>query len=173
MLGLGAPVIVSVGRHLFGKIKSVKTIKLITVIALSLLDPFTVSASSLLVDQEPNKVAQKLNEYAYGFDDDKVRTKDDLNAHLANFAYLLKQDENLNGYMIFYNARKWNGRNHWFSLEAQLRGLTTSLGVSEKRVKVVKGGYRNNPTMELWLVPKGVTVLKASPSCTSKRSKRG
>jgi hypothetical protein len=101
--------------------------------------------------------ARKIDEYGnIRFNDEKAR--------LDNFAIELQNDPTSQGYLICYGGRK--GRTG----EAQRRCdrakdyLVNTRGLSADRIVTVDGGYKEDLTVELWLVPSGATPPQASPT---------
>ncbi|MCA1683555.1 MAG: hypothetical protein LC708_00245, partial [Actinobacteria bacterium] len=101
--------------------------------------------------------ARKIDEYGnVKFNDEKAR--------LDNFAIELQNNPGAQGYIIAYGGRK--GR----AGEAQARAdrakdyLVNTRGISADRIVTVDGGYRENLTVELWLVPAGATPPSATPT---------
>ncbi len=70
-------------------------------------------------------------------------------------------------YVIFYRGRRGAlTQNHLYARNyLEMRG-----GIPPERIKAIYGGYRQHPTMELWIVPKGAEFPKPSP--TYGRAKR-
>ena len=97
-------------------------------------------------------------------------------ARLDNFAIELQNAPEAQGYVLVYGGRRDTKRD-----EVQVRGsrmkryLVENRGVSADRVQVLNGGYRENFTVELWLVPHGETGPAATPTVKERdvRFKRG
>jgi hypothetical protein len=101
--------------------------------------------------------ARKIDEYGnIRFNDEKAR--------LDNFAIELQNDPTAQGYIIAYGGRR--GR----AGEAQRRAdrakdyLVNTRGVDASRIVTVDGGFREDLTVELWIVPQGATAPSASPT---------
>jgi hypothetical protein len=88
----------------------------------------------------------------------------DEKARLDNFAIQLQNEPGAQGYIIAYGGRR--GR----AGEAQARAdrakdyLVNTRGVDPGRIVTVDGGYREDLTVELWIVPTGATPPTASPT---------
>ena len=102
-------------------------------------------------------VPRKIDEYGnIRFNDEKAR--------LDNFAIELQNDPTSTGYIIAYGGR--TGR----AGEAQRRAdraknyLVNTRGISADRIVTVDGGFREELTVELWIVPSGATPPPASPT---------
>jgi PKD domain len=117
---------------------------------------------------------RKIDEYGnIRFNDEKAR--------LDNFAIELQNDPTSQGYIIAYGGRR--GR----AGEAQRRAdrakdyLVNTRGISADRIVTVDGGFREDLTVELWIVPQGATAPAASPTVdpsevqtvTPRRRRRG
>jgi hypothetical protein len=100
---------------------------------------------------------RKIDEYGnIRFNDEKAR--------LDNFAIEMQNDPTAQGYLVCYGGR--TGRTG----EAQRRCdrakdyLVTTRGIDASRVVTVDGGFREDLTVELWIVPSGATPPPASPT---------
>lgn len=108
---------------------------------------------------------------------------DDAKSRLDFFAIQLRQEPYAKGYIIFYGGQTYlrsvyNGkakrRVEVRSLpvrgEAQLRifplkdYLINSRGVEESKIEVINGGYRQEFTIELWIVPSGAKPPPPMPT---------
>jgi hypothetical protein len=101
--------------------------------------------------------ARKFDEYGnIRFNDEKAR--------LDNYAIELQNDPGSQGYIIAYGGRRGTAG------EAQARGdraknyLVNTRGIDAGRLTVVDGGYREDLTVELWIVPTGATPPTATPT---------
>jgi hypothetical protein len=115
------------------------------------------TSSSCTVNFPRVAVARKIDEYGnIRFNDEKAR--------LDNFAIELQNDPTSQGYLICYGGR--TGRTG----EAQRRCdrakdyLVTTRGLDASRIVTVDGGYREDLTVELWIVPSGATPPAGSPT---------
>ncbi|MCA1635019.1 MAG: hypothetical protein LC802_15350 [Acidobacteria bacterium] len=102
-------------------------------------------------------VSRKYDEYGnIRFNDEKAR--------LDNYAIELQNNPGAQGYIIAYGGRV--GR----AGEAQRRAdrardyLVNQRGISADRIVTVDGGYREELTVQLWIVPQGATPPTAEPS---------
>ncbi|HEY0544615.1 MAG TPA: Ig-like domain-containing protein [Pyrinomonadaceae bacterium] len=101
--------------------------------------------------------ARKFDEYNnIAFNDEKAR--------LDNFAIELNNNPGAQGYIIAYGGRKARAN------EAQARAdrakdyLVNTRGIDAGRIVTVDGGYKEDLTVELWIVPTGATPPTASPT---------
>jgi hypothetical protein len=102
-------------------------------------------------------VARLFDQYGnIAFNDEKAR--------LDNYAIQLQNEPGSQGYIIAYGGRR--GR----AGEAQARAdrakdyLVNTRGIDPGRIVTVDGGYREDLTVELWIVPQGATPPTASPT---------
>ncbi|HEY0322400.1 MAG TPA: hypothetical protein VGC66_15695 [Pyrinomonadaceae bacterium] len=102
-------------------------------------------------------VARLFDQYGnIAFNDEKAR--------LDNFAIQLQNEPGAQGYIVAYGGRK--GR----AGEAQARAdrakdyMVNTRGVDPGRLVTVDGGYREDLTVELWIVPTGAVPPTASPT---------
>ncbi|MCA1620064.1 MAG: PKD domain-containing protein [Acidobacteria bacterium] len=100
---------------------------------------------------------RKIDEYGnINFNNEKAR--------LDNYAIELQNDPTAQGYLVCYGGRR--GRTG----EAQRRCdrakdyLVTTRGVDASRIVTVDGGFREDLTVELWIVPSGATPPPSSPT---------
>jgi hypothetical protein len=121
-------------------------------------DPVCETGGSITTGIKPKpQPARRFDEYG------AIRLND-RNAHLDNFAIELQNDPTATGYVIAYAGRK------------SLRGAATSLvntvknylvntrGIAAFRIVTVDGGYREDPTTVLWIVPQGGTPPQPTPT---------
>ena len=99
---------------------------------------------------------------------------DDAKSRLDFFAIQLQKEPGAKGYIIFYGGKTYlrgvynKKARRYVEVrllpirgEAQLRiapwkpYLTNSRGVEESKIEVIDGGYRQEFTIELWIVPSG------------------
>jgi hypothetical protein len=102
-------------------------------------------------------IARLFDQYGnIAFNDEKAR--------LDNFAIQLQNEPGAQGYIIAYGGRR--GR----AGEAQARAdrakdyLVNTRGVDPGRIVTVDGGFREDLTVELWIVPSGADNPAASPT---------
>ncbi|HVF51023.1 MAG TPA: hypothetical protein VNA19_13095 [Pyrinomonadaceae bacterium] len=115
------------------------------------------ASASCTVSFPVTPVFRKFDEYGnIRFNDEKAR--------LDNFAVALQNEPGAQGYIIAYGGRR--GR----SGEAQARAdrardyLVNERQIDASRIVTVDGGFRENLTVELYIVPQGATPPTASPN---------
>ncbi|MFN2597590.1 MAG: Ig-like domain-containing protein [Pyrinomonadaceae bacterium] len=90
--------------------------------------------------------------------------RNDVKARLDNFANELQAQPGAQGYIIAYGGRKGPAG------EAQRRAdfakdyLVNTRGIDAGRLVTVDGGFKEEATTELWIVPAGATPPTASPT---------
>jgi hypothetical protein len=134
-----------------------------------LLSPCPVGAQ-----QSRTNTAHKLDEYAYGSGSGmRIGNDCDVDAHLDNFAYYLKEAPGSRGYMIFYRGKHKPSKYFAFNPEWQFSQLNIEWKFAEGRVVLVDGGYREEAMMELWIVPEGAEAPKPTPTVFNGRGRKG
>jgi hypothetical protein len=132
-----------------------------------------ISLSSNLTSfsQTPN-VARQIDKFG------NVCCEDEL-ARLDNFAVQLQNELDTQGYIIFYEGRRY-GYCYKYRSRIPRRGeaearvarikpyLVETRGFDAKRIVVINGGYREEWMAELWIVPKGGNPPKPTPTLTEK-----
>jgi len=115
------------------------------------------TSASCTTTPQRRAVARLFDQYGnIAFNDEKAR--------LDNFAIQLQNEPGAQGYIIAYGGRR--GR----AGEAQARAdrakdyMVNSRGVDPGRIVTVDGGFREDLTVELWIVPTGATPPTASPT---------
>jgi hypothetical protein len=115
------------------------------------------TSSSCTVNFPAVLTPTKYDEYGnIRFNDEKAR--------LDNYAIELQNNPGAQGYIIAYGGRV--GR----AGEAQRRAdrardyLVNTRGIDSSRIVTVDGGYREELTVQLWIVPAGATPPTAEPS---------
>jgi hypothetical protein len=113
--------------------------------------------ASCTFEVKKNPVPRKFDEYGnIAFNDEKAR--------LDNFAIELQNEPGSQGYIIAYGGRRARAN------EAQARAdrakdyLVNTRGIDSGRLVTVDGGYKEDLTVELWIVPSGATPPAASPT---------
>jgi hypothetical protein len=124
---------------------------------------------------------------ARNFDEMGQVNCEDAKARLDNWAIELQNNPNTKGYIIFYGGKSY--RNYVYNKKAkQYIGvmlspkhgeakariapwkpyLTINRGIDSSRIEVIDGGYREEPTTELWIVPTGAKPPTPKPTLTEK-----
>jgi len=102
-------------------------------------------------------VARKIDEYGnIRFNDEKAR--------LDNFAIELQNDPTAQGYLVCYGGRTGRAGEAQRRCDRAKGYLTSTRGIDASRIVTVDGGFREDLTVELWIVPSGATPPAASPT---------
>lgn len=83
---------------------------------------------------------------------------------LDAFALELKNDPAATGYIIAYGGRQSDAGEGQKMADAAGDYLVNKYGFNDGRVLVGVGGYREKPTVELWLAPAGASPPMATPT---------
>ena len=138
---------------------------LLAIVFLSLM-PNSASFSQI------SNVARQIDKFG------NICCEDEL-ARLDNFAVQLQSETDAQGYIIFYEGRRYGYCNKYRPRiprrgEAQARVerikpyLVETRGFNAHRIVVVNGGYREEWMAELWIVPKGADPPKLTPTLAEK-----
>jgi hypothetical protein len=101
--------------------------------------------------------SRKVDEYGnIRFNDEKAR--------LDNFAIELQNDPTSQGYLICYGGRRGRKGEATARCDRAKNYLVSTRGIDASRIVTVDGGYRENLTVELWVVPSGATPPTATPT---------
>jgi hypothetical protein len=102
-------------------------------------------------------LARKVDEYGnIRFNDEKAR--------LDNFAIELQNDPTSQGYLICYGGRKGRAGEGAARCDRAKNYLVATRGIDASRVVTVDGGYKEDLSVELWVVPSGAAPPTASPT---------
>jgi hypothetical protein len=114
--------------------------------------------------------AQKVDEFG-------ITNCDDWMARSENLSSKMREDESSLGYIIYYggrvniqpygspHTRRLPRRGEAFARAAAIKSrYVNGLGIDGNRIILLNGGYRENWTVELWLVPKGGRPPLPAPS---------
>src|SRR5215204_53124 len=98
------------------------------------------------------------------FDECDNCTYDDQKARLDNLAVELQNDPTTRAYIIAYGGRM-NPLSQVELLMTRARDyLTSQRGIDASRFTVVNGGFREDDSVELWIVPSGAAPPQATPT---------
>jgi PEGA domain len=98
------------------------------------------------------------------FDECNNCTFDDQKARLDNLAVELQNDPTTRGYVIAYGGRM-SPIGQVEKLMSRARDyLVTQRGIDASRIVVVNGGFREEDSVELWLVPSGAASPRPTPT---------
>lgn len=94
----------------------------------------------------------------------KLKKAADVNARLDNFGIALQSDPTAIGYIITYGGRKSSPDEAQKMADAAGDYLYKVRKAANGQVLVGVGGYREEPTYELWLAPEGAAPPMATPT---------
>jgi len=118
----------------------------------------TAQAISMIAPEEKKSIV------AREFDECDHCTFDDQKARLDNLAVELQNDQTATGYIIAYGGRT-SPIGQVEVLMARARDyLIKQRGIDASRVVVVNGGFREDDSVELWVVPSGAPTPRATPT---------
>jgi PEGA domain-containing protein len=98
------------------------------------------------------------------FDECNSCSLDDQKARLDNLAVELQNDPSMRAYILAYGGRM-SPLGQVEKLMSRSRDyLITQRGIDASRIVVVNGGFREEDSVELWLVPSGAAAPKPTPT---------
>jgi hypothetical protein len=103
-----------------------------------------------------------------------IRCEDEY-ARLDNFAIQLMQEPKSKGVIIFYGGKKFRGRLPKRG-EAEARAarlkpyLVERRGIPAERIVVINGGYANEWSAQLWIVPPGLSMPAGDSASVIKKA---
>ncbi|HEX5886209.1 MAG TPA: hypothetical protein VFY67_16830 [Pyrinomonadaceae bacterium] len=101
---------------------------------------------------------------AQEFDECNSCSNDDQKARLDNLAVELQNDPSTRAYIFAYGGRM-SPLGQVEKLMSRARDyLITQRGIDASRLTVVNGGFREEDSVELWIVPSGAAAPKATPT---------
>jgi hypothetical protein len=101
--------------------------------------------------------ARKVDEYGnIKFNDEKAR--------LDNYAIELQNDPTAQGYLVCYGGRTGRTGEAQRRCDRAKNYLVSTRGIDASRIVTVDGGFREELTVELWVVPSGANPPAASPT---------
>jgi hypothetical protein len=98
------------------------------------------------------------------FDECNNCTFDDQKARLDNLAVELQNDPTTRAYIIAYGGRTGPMGQVEVLMTRAREYLTAQRGIDAARFKVVNGGFREEDSVELWVVPSGATPPRVTPT---------
>jgi len=101
---------------------------------------------------------------AQEFDECNSCSRDDQKARLDNLAVELQNDPTTRAYIIAYGGRTSPLRQVERLMSRARDYLTTQRGIDASRLVVVNGGFREEDSVELWIVPSGAAPPRATPT---------
>jgi len=121
---------------------------------------------------QTNVVAQRIPEGPKRFDEFPSVAFDDDKARLDNLAIELQNNPGAQGYVIAYAGRRSRAGEAERMGDRAVKYLAETRGISRNRLVFVNGGYRENNAYELWLVPQGADVPRATPTLDPSQLRR-
>ena len=110
----------------------------------------------------------KFDEHYFGEKGDLYYWRDSRNDLLEGFALELQRNPKATGYLIAYKPRAAGS-----PLPGARNFLIKHYGIKPERIKTVAGGYRERPTMELWIAErKGAVPIITSYRYSPRRRNR-
>ena len=106
------------------------------------------------------------------FDECNNCTFDDQKARLDNLAVELQNDPSTRGYVIAYGGRMSPVGQVEKLMSRAREYLVTQRGIDASRLVVVNGGFREDDSVELWVVPSGAAAPQATPTVQAGEIKR-
>ena len=107
---------------------------------------------------------QKKMIVAQEFDECNNCTFDDQKARLDNLAVELQNDPSTRAYIIAYGGRMSPLGQVEMLMSRARDYLVTQRGIDASRFVVVNGGFREEDSVELWMVPSGAAAPQATPT---------
>jgi len=106
------------------------------------------------------------------FDECNNCTFDDQKARLDNLAVELQNDPTTRAYIIAYGGRMSPVGQVEKLMNRAREYMVTQRGIDASRLSVVNGGYREEDSVELWIVPSGAAAPQATPTVQAGEIKR-
>ena len=106
------------------------------------------------------------------FDECNNCTFDDQKARLDNLGVELQNDPTTRGYIIAYGGRMSPVGQVEKLMSRAREYLTTQRGIDASRLSVVNGGFREDDSVELWVVPSGASAPQPTPTVQAGEIKR-
>ena len=106
------------------------------------------------------------------FDECDNCTFDDQKARLDNLAVELQNDPTTRAYIIAYGGKASPVGQVEKLISRAREYLVTQRGIDASRLSVVNGGFREEDSVELWVVPSGATAPQPTPTVQAGEIKR-
>jgi len=106
------------------------------------------------------------------FDECNNCTFDDQKARLDNLAVELQNDPTTRAHIIAYGGRMSPVGQVERLMSRAREYLVTQRGIDASRLVVVNGGFREDDSVELWVVPSGATTPQPTPTVQAGEIKR-
>lgn len=108
---------------------------------------------------------------AQEFDECNNCTFDDQKARLDNLAVELQNDPSTRAYIIAYGGRMSPLGQIEVLMSRARDYLITQRGIDASRLTIVNGGFREEDSVELWMVPSGAAPPRATPTVPASEMK--
>jgi len=118
----------------------------------------TVQASTIIPPQEKRIIV------GHEFDTCRSCSYDDLKARLDNLAVALQNDPTTTTYVFGYGGRTSTVGQAERLLARARDYLVMQRGIDASRIVVIDGGFRQEDSVEVWIVPRGATPPQPSPT---------
>ena len=132
-------------------------------------DPACAQSAQVVSNIAPIK---KVVIVAREFDECNNCTFDDQKARLDNLAVELQNDPTTRAYIIAYGGRMSPVGQVEKLMNRAREYMVTQRGIDASRLSVVNGGYREEDSVELWIVPSGASAPQATPTVQAGEIKR-
>jgi hypothetical protein len=132
-------------------------------------DPACAQSAQVVSSIAPIK---KVVIVAREFDECNNCTFDDQKARLDNLAVELQNDPTTRAYIIAYGGRMSPVGQVEKLMNRTREYMVTQRGIDAARLSVVNGGYREEDSVELWIVPSGAAAPQATPTVQAGEIKR-
>ena len=100
-------------------------------------------------------------------------TFDDQKARLDNLAVELQNDPSTRGYILAYGGRMSPIGQVEKLMSRAREYLVAQRGIDGSRLVVVNGGFREEDSVELWIVPSGAAAPQPTPTVQAGEVKPG
>lgn len=114
-----------------------------------------------------NFVSTRFGSYPIKMDEMGHFNPSDFSSRLDNLTISIREEPNLNGYIIIYGNRDENKKDV-LKLTKIIQQIIFFRKFPENKIKVVNGGYREELSLELFVVPDGVEPPKPTPTVDEK-----
>lgn len=91
------------------------------------------------------------------FDEFQLGSVDDALARLDNYIIALVNEKRWTGYIVLYNGREVGSKRMSAYKRSIMRHVLQTRAVPPKRIKLIDGGYRAKPEIELYLLTEGLS----------------
>jgi hypothetical protein len=98
------------------------------------------------------------------FDECNKCTFDDQKARLDNLAVELQNDPSTRAYIIAYGGRYSPLAQVELLMKRARDYIVEQRGIDASRLVIVNGGFREDDSVELWVVPAGAAAPRATPT---------